>query len=60
MMGVKTPQNMLRHSWLPIKSLIVASNWSRLYLITIEACQATNSCCKKYNDDSLEKLKDMF
>jgi hypothetical protein len=31
-----------------------------IYLITVEACQATNSCCKKYNDDSLKELKDMF
>jgi hypothetical protein len=30
--GRKDTRNMLRNNWLPIKSLIVASSWSRLYL----------------------------
>ena len=30
--GRKDARNMLRNNWLPIKSLIVASSWSRLYL----------------------------
>jgi len=33
MMGVKTPRNMLRNNWLPVKSLIVASSWSHLCLL---------------------------
>ena len=33
MMGIKTPRNMLKNNLLPIKSLIVASSWSRLYLL---------------------------
>ena len=30
--GRKDARNMLRNNWLPIKSLIVASSWSHLYL----------------------------
>ena len=31
--GRKDARNMLRNNWLPIKSLIVASSWSHLYLL---------------------------
>ena len=31
--GSKDARNMLRNNWLPIKSLIVASSWSHLYLL---------------------------
>ena len=31
--GRKDARNMLRNNWLPIKSLTVASSWSRLYLL---------------------------
>ena len=31
--GRKDARNMLRNNWLTIKSLIVASSWSRLYLL---------------------------
>ena len=37
MIGVKTPWNMLRNNWLQIKSLIVASSWSRPYLLIKDA-----------------------
>jgi hypothetical protein len=33
----KDTRNMLRNNWLPIKSLIFASSWSRLYLIIKDA-----------------------
>jgi len=33
----KDARNMLRNYWLPIKSLIVASSWSHLYLLIKDA-----------------------
>ena len=33
--GCKDARNMLRNSWLTIKWLIVASSWSRLYLLVL-------------------------
>ena len=35
--GRKDAWNMLRNNWVPIKSLIVASSWSRLYLLIKDA-----------------------
>ena len=35
--GRKDARNMLRNNWLPVKSLIVASSWSRLYLLIKDA-----------------------
>ena len=35
--GRKDARNMLRNKWLPIKSLIVASSWSHLYLLIKDA-----------------------
>ena len=35
--GRKDARNMLRNYWLPIKSLIVVSSWSRLYLLIKDA-----------------------
>ena len=35
--GRKYARNMLRDNWLPIKSLIVASSWSHLYLLIKDA-----------------------
>jgi hypothetical protein len=35
--GRKDARNMLRNNWLPIKQLIVASSWSRLYLLIKDA-----------------------
>jgi hypothetical protein len=35
--GRKDARNMLRNNWLPIKSLTVASSWSRLYLLIKDA-----------------------
>ena len=35
--GRRDARNMLRNYWLPIKSLIVASNWSHLYLLIKDA-----------------------
>ena len=35
--GRKDARNMLRNNWLPIKSVFVASSWSRLYLLIKDA-----------------------
>ena len=42
--GRKDARNMLRDYWLPIKSLIVASSWSHLYLLTLYLFAITEKC----------------
>ena len=39
--GRKDARNMLRNKWLPIKSLIVASSWSRFYLLSMVQVPST-------------------
>ena len=41
--GRKDARNMLRNYWLPIKSLIVASSWSHLYLLVIVSSARFNT-----------------
>ena len=41
--GRKDTRNMLRNYWLPIKSLIVASSWSHLYLLIRNAVSITGA-----------------
>jgi len=42
--GRKDARNMLRNNWLPIKSLIVASGWSHLYLLIKDARSFEHKC----------------
>ena len=51
--GRKNARNMLRNNWLPIKSLIVASSWSRLYLLIKDARSFENKeVCKQVGNYS--------
>ena len=42
--GRKDARNMLRNNWLTIKSLIVASSWSHLYLLIKDARSFEHQC----------------
>jgi hypothetical protein len=54
--GRKEARNMLRNNWLRIKSLIVASTWSRLYLLVFNNLIIRWQACLRAEGGSYQHL----
>ena len=54
--GRKDARNMLRNNWLTVKSLIVASSWSRIYLLIKDARSLEHKIRRKFMASSSKFL----
>ena len=57
--GRKDARNMLRDYWLPIESLIVASSWSHLYLLT-KICRENSRFIEIWNNNAYFTFRHLY